>query len=1004
MSSLKDIMDVDVELFESQAYRRSREAAQRQAARPLVTPFTKKLSPLVDDINIGQTKIKRRRSDRLSKPASQPIAARQGIARWRSSAAGEGMDSNSEYKAATSNQASHSQSPGYSSKEPAADMPVKYTPVTGRVSRAKKGIPVHTCDMCRPVKTFTRAEHLRRHQLSHQKPAYPCIFEDCERAFYRPDLLARHVDRHETQGERPYKTLDLTVNPPAQGSPGSEQTFTADSRTARISESGEISMTAASFNTMTGAPDSFQGVKFSSPGLGPIRSANQALLQGSENFPATSAGPSTRGSFDQFSDQNIFSHDGHQAFGETYGIASSNPFPSYTTASQQPLLPLLRIPEENWIPGLSYGNSPWCSSASDSTYSTRSDCSRSGLHLAPSDRAEFRATLPDWPLSTGTQWASHDVSTAPQETQIPAGYDSVQGRWETLTPLPSPRMSSPISSRQLLDVPNSYGGFFLDTVGFDDLGEKTGLVESRQLGTLLTTTTPALQQLQPEIDVDLNPYLSSYWQTFHSLFPIVHQPTCDLIGHNLLRSAMAAIGTQYHNSAEARARGSELNEYCKKTIERCLDWDLHTMQAILLTEIFTRFRGRKTNIRSSRHFEELYRRLLNEPDQHSITMSNQGPSDASSAGLLGGFGAQIDNELSKCSGPNIEWHQWIKVEARQRLLSGCFIFDIHQSMYHQQPRSWALRDEKSSLFRLPCAESLWQASDTPEWRSRRTTSTVLPLLLAEQDMSAQSIISTWSFTQSLIICRAVSRLPSRADPSYPNEYFPQYTHPDIENFMDLFANSPLAHSYMAFYHTPLQEILAIAGDTWASAQNITHPPGFQRARQRLRGWSTSLAAAQATHHACRVLSQALSQTFTFASDGTTNTALCCISDYWGLYISALICWAFGHQYQSLNPSGRTSANLTGSSSSTEIEATDAKETLLSNNLRCQVFTYTNGMLELGVEELLTSKASMKGETAGMIDAVHRRLEFESVGDESGLLVDAIGVLAKIRKDGGVKWF
>ena len=33
-----------------------------------------------------------------------------------------------------------------------SDMPVKYTPVTGRVSRAKKGVPVHICEICRPPK------------------------------------------------------------------------------------------------------------------------------------------------------------------------------------------------------------------------------------------------------------------------------------------------------------------------------------------------------------------------------------------------------------------------------------------------------------------------------------------------------------------------------------------------------------------------------------------------------------------------------------------------------------------------------------------------------------------------------------------------------------------------------------------------------------------------------------------------------------------------------------
>jgi hypothetical protein len=33
-----------------------------------------------------------------------------------------------------------------------SDMPVKYTPITGRVSRARKGVPVHICEICRPPK------------------------------------------------------------------------------------------------------------------------------------------------------------------------------------------------------------------------------------------------------------------------------------------------------------------------------------------------------------------------------------------------------------------------------------------------------------------------------------------------------------------------------------------------------------------------------------------------------------------------------------------------------------------------------------------------------------------------------------------------------------------------------------------------------------------------------------------------------------------------------------
>lgn len=35
---------------------------------------------------------------------------------------------------------------------PGPEVPVRYTPITGRVSRAKKGVPVHICESCNPPK------------------------------------------------------------------------------------------------------------------------------------------------------------------------------------------------------------------------------------------------------------------------------------------------------------------------------------------------------------------------------------------------------------------------------------------------------------------------------------------------------------------------------------------------------------------------------------------------------------------------------------------------------------------------------------------------------------------------------------------------------------------------------------------------------------------------------------------------------------------------------------
>lgn len=46
------------------------------------------------------------------------------------------------------------------------------------------------------IQVFTRAEHRRRHELSHEpRKQYPCTYEGCKKAFHRPDYLTQHLGR-----------------------------------------------------------------------------------------------------------------------------------------------------------------------------------------------------------------------------------------------------------------------------------------------------------------------------------------------------------------------------------------------------------------------------------------------------------------------------------------------------------------------------------------------------------------------------------------------------------------------------------------------------------------------------------------------------------------------------------------------------------------------------------------------------------------------------------------
>lgn len=122
---------------------RSRQAAQQPSDLDQSSSSTRE-APKHDTRD--QPQVTRRKSNRVSKSSSQGSSSRPSLSRRRSSGTAESMDSDglslgSASAAGISRQTSRGSNPPES---------VRYTPVTGRVSRAKKGQPVHVCDQCDP--------------------------------------------------------------------------------------------------------------------------------------------------------------------------------------------------------------------------------------------------------------------------------------------------------------------------------------------------------------------------------------------------------------------------------------------------------------------------------------------------------------------------------------------------------------------------------------------------------------------------------------------------------------------------------------------------------------------------------------------------------------------------------------------------------------------------------------------------------------------------------------
>ncbi|KAI4626496.1 hypothetical protein J4E83_003647 [Alternaria metachromatica] len=94
---------------------------------------------------------------------------------------------------------------------------------TGRISKAKKGLKVHNCENC--GRSYTRAEHLRRHQKNHaQEDALICQVPGCGKTFVRVDLLQRHQERHnEPTRDSPEQSPEGSPEPTSMSLPALEQ-------------------------------------------------------------------------------------------------------------------------------------------------------------------------------------------------------------------------------------------------------------------------------------------------------------------------------------------------------------------------------------------------------------------------------------------------------------------------------------------------------------------------------------------------------------------------------------------------------------------------------------------------------------------------------------------------------------------------------------------------------------------------------------------------------------
>ncbi|KAH8670816.1 hypothetical protein BX600DRAFT_230297 [Xylariales sp. PMI_506] len=920
----------------------------------------------------------------------------------------------------------------HSRAPPGSDLPVKLTPITGRVSRARKGIPVHTCDICRPSKTFTRAEHLRRHQLSHQTPGYPCTYPGCDRAFHRADLLARHATRHEQDGDKASsrgtgnssrRTSTTSMDDGIRYHPTTPSVGGGSSRNSISTPSSDLqpgttygnnannhqSLRASGTGSAPMSPPQAPGrrVSYRSTSTGPTQPSGGYVL--STGIPAMNQPPNVAGS------------PGGMNYNLSFEPRSAHQLPLYVITQD--------LPESN--PGLlpTHDVSPWASS--ESNFSTHSDVGRSRNYV----RSNFESPAPEWPVGAFVSpypAASQDIRSPGESLHAitPAGAyftnpnpfsPSPHGHNPYPAQLLDPVAMFPDDSAYLDHVPQHYSSVRSPTppnisssvqsaeslvtfaTPLPDAHAMVGRYKDQAafLGSLTNATFLTAIQLQRPVRNAIPDLLQVYWKRFDPVFPLIHRRSFETAPNEILKCAMAAIASQFLEGKEDRAKGNQLHEFAWQEVKRVPQWNVQTMQTILLCEFFARFRGKRASIRSSTQFQSLYSRVDTTRDSIHDTL------DSSSSTPMGMPPPMTDGR----------WYEWIEAETRRRLLAASFVLDVHSSVYYELPLMQPLINPCPPIPLIAVTQDIWNAPTAEDWMLQMSVTHALSELLElrEENITPARIASAPALDQAVFLASEALRLPKRPG-STPIDLSRAPDLSAVERILGLFPGAPTAYAYAALHYTPLHDLLAVSGDSWLFTQKVLPSQSFQQHQKRLKHWSGSLHAATAARFAAKALLAHLAADDRLNETTPTTSAMPApgdhwvtsdLSEYWGIYACALICWAMGfHATKGTTNSNNTSSQGQHQRSISHDRTASAAVTAQEIQTRSEALAWLSMVAEAEPvsEVLVRAHGRTRREVIAVVSLVRKRLEEEAAGGKNKLLVDAIGVMRKLEDGAFWKWF
>ncbi|KAF4470764.1 hypothetical protein FALBO_2336 [Fusarium albosuccineum] len=654
--------------------------------------------------------------------------------------------------------------------------------------RSRKGLDKRfecTAEGC--GKSYSRAEHLYRHQLNHNsKQTYHCTFPNCTRTFVRGDLLKRHMDRHAAKGSQLNQRDSMAghiapVIAPGTNSPDYNRNSVDYSKPHPSNmpyQTPQDNPYSSMTNTPTmypngGMPNGMDSYMSPNPGFD-----NRTPQLSQPQSPSVTQRPSMSASNTPFHVMSPVAN--QQGFQNQQNMSQASTFVSQPNVMPMNLPPAQYTNTQNSITGTSAEyTEPGTTQASElmmldqmampatvPVFGEAGDLNKSPYVGMPEDFMAYLFNSPGQAMTPviGPGYTNYAELQGNQFNMSLLGTDSASlGYFPT-----APQQVMAVNNLLDQQVPEASISEEKSQELFDFIKERfhdnKHSPSERQWDDILEgDRTNGDHMLSKRM---MQAYIGSYWYHFADQMPILHKPTFSPDKTpNLLLLSMMAIGAacldRTHGHKVTKA-GAQLSNF----LAWHLRWDifmdvsfrppakLWVFQALILLELYEKmYSSRELHERAHIHHAT------------TITLMRRGRSLIGKSALDsppnprdGSNGSRQSSTSSSTGTADKWWEHWVTNEATRRAAFAAFIVDsIHATMFGHS----AVMVAHEMRLPLPCDESMWRAGSSSEvWRieSNLMSNGIKPTSFLEglkRTLSSQEVHTT-SFGRTVLMAGLLS--------------------------------------------------------------------------------------------------------------------------------------------------------------------------------------------------------------------------------------------------------